>query len=278
MKKNIVVIGGDARTPYVIDNLINRGYLVSYTGVLSGNDKAKMLNNNDLETLKAKAILFPVSGVTKNGIIGEIMVDDSFFAVFKDVLFFSGIETDYLKIMRDKYNLKIIYLNNQPLFNKINSIATAEAVLKLIIDHKKQIFNEITIMVLGYGKSGKEITDLLIRVGAKVIVVTRSIQSQMEASTMAKYVTSFEELDQYLPYVDVIINTVPSLVVTKEVLGKINKNTYVLDIASLPGGVDFEEAKRLGIKAELALKLPSIYAPISSSRGMVEAIIKELET
>ena len=66
-----------------------------------------------------------------------------------------------------------------------------------------------------------------------------------------------EDLQHY----DVIVNTVPALVLDEKALDHVNKNCYIMDVSSKPGGVDFDYAKQLGIQAELAGALPSIVAP-----------------
>jgi dipicolinate synthase subunit A len=42
---------------------------------------------------------------------------------------------------------------------------------------------------------------------------------------------------------------------------KVNKDAVIIDLASSPGGTDFEAAKELGIKASIELSLPGIVAP-----------------
>ena len=46
---------------------------------------------------------------------------------------------------------------------------------------------------------------------------------------------------------DVVFNTVPSLIFTKEVLKNTHKNTLFIDLASLPGGIDKASAKEYNI-------------------------------
>ena len=55
---------------------------------------------------------------------------------------------------------------------------------------------------------------------------------------------------------DVIFNTVPSLLFTRDVLKRIKKDTLIIDLASRPGGVDFSAAKELGLRVIWALSLP----------------------
>ena len=61
-------------------------------------------------------------------------------------------------------------------------------------------------------------------------------------------------------------------------LAKTASNALVIDLASMPGGVDFRAAERLGIKAIHALSLPGKVAPKTSGiiiKNAVYNIIRE---
>lgn len=259
MDKKVYLFGNDPRYKYVKSILKEKGFVIL----------------DDLKT-KPDLIIFPISGVHKDGFLDEVMIDDSFFSKYQDIIFVSGTNTPYLKEKKEKYNFKLIILNELNEFSGINSIATAEGVLSLILKNKTRILPQLTIMVLGYGRSGHAIVDLLTRTGARIIIVARREISRVEAYTMSKDVTSFDEFTDYLDKTDIIVNTVPSLVITKDVLNKCNKDVYIIDIATKPGGVDYDECKKLGINAYLAPGLPGIYAPYSSAYSLVNALIKEL--
>ena len=62
------------------------------------------------------------------------------------------------------------------------------------------------------------------------------------------------ELDIGLEKYDFIFNTAPAMVLDKKRLDKIRKECVIIDLASKPGGVDFDVAKEKGIKAILALR------------------------
>ena len=47
-------------------------------------------------------------------------------------------------------------------------------------------------------------------------------------------------------------------------LSKIHRDTLIIDLASKPGGVDFEAAKELGLHVVWALSLPGRVAPVSA--------------
>ena len=78
-----------------------------------------------------------------------------------------------------------------------------------------------------------------------------------------------EEIGEY----DVIFNTAPELLLTEPVLRALRPGARVVDLASRPGGVDWEWARALEIKAVQALALPGVLTPVSGAL----AIRKEIE-
>ena len=75
---------------------------------------------------------------------------------------------------------------------------------------------------------------------------------------------------------DLIINTVPARVLDGETLKNIRCDTLILDVASKPGGVDFEMAKKLKKNVIWALSLPGKTAPITSGKIIKETIMNIL--
>lgn len=60
-------------------------------------------------------------------------------------------------------------------------------------------------------------------------------------------------------------------------MAKIATNALIIDLASLPGGVDFESAKRMGIPTIHALSLPGKVAPKTSGEIIKNTIFNILE-
>ena len=68
------------------------------------------------------------------------------------------------------------------------------------------------------------------------------------------------------------------MILNAHILAKTALNALVIDLASMPGGVDFSAAKRLNIKTVHALSLPGKVAPKSSGiiiKNAVYNIIRE---
>ena len=72
------------------------------------------------------------------------------------------------------------------------------------------------------------------------------------------------------------MNTVPALVLTAPQLSKVKGESIIIDIASKPGGVDFEYCRKKNISAKLCLGLPGKYAPMSAAGILMEVIIKTI--
>jgi dipicolinate synthase subunit A len=78
-----------------------------------------------------------------------------------------------------------------------------------------------------------------------------------------------------------VFSTVPSRVIGADVLERLPKSALLVDLAAPPGGIDFEAAKQLGLKAIWGRGLGS-RAPVtvgasqwSGIRARIEAILKE---
>lgn len=73
-----------------------------------------------------------------------------------------------------------------------------------------------------------------------------------------------------------IFNTVPAQFINEETLKNVDLSALIIDIASSPGGVDYDAAQRLGISALHCLGLPGKYAPASSARHLKQFIESKL--
>ncbi len=90
-----------------------------------------------------------------------------------------------------------------------------------------------------------------------------------------------ESLAQELKNVDLCINTVPAPIITAEVLVEMPLHALIIDLASKPGGTDFQFAEKRGVKALLAPGLPGIVAPKTAGQILAKVLvelIKDQET
>ena len=78
-----------------------------------------------------------------------------------------------------------------------------------------------------------------------------------------------DEIDDIASEFDVIFNTVPALVIYKHTLMKLKKDCLIIDLASAPGGIDFNAAEELNLNVIWALSLPGKVAP-STAGGIIK--------
>ena len=76
---------------------------------------------------------------------------------------------------------------------------------------------------------------------------------------------------------DTVINTIPAPVLPRKMLEKLPRGALVIDLASLPGGTDFDAAEALGIRAEHALALPGKCAPDTAGALIAQTVLTILQ-
>ena len=168
-----------------------------------------------------------------------------------------------------------------------NAWITAEATVAEVLRYGSYSIEGQKVLVTGYGCCGKKIADLFARLGAKVLVVARREEVCEEARRDGHEAISFMEYNQIVAgagaesetsalvrQVKTIINTVPAPVINESHIKVLSSDALIIDIASKPGGTDFDAAKKYGITARLSLGLPGIYTTTSSALLLKKAISK----
>lgn len=253
-KAKILVAGGDLRQVYLSEYLSRDFSVIKYAlgekflspELLRGYDILilPMIVSTDDENLNApfSQEKIPLSKLCYALKEGGIVFGGSFSEHAKDIFISHGFEI-------------FEYMSREELVIK-NCIPTAEGALQIAMEELSVTIRDLKTLIVGYGRVGKITADLFASVGADV---TATARKQKDLALCKAYGIDAKKTSEALssPEVyDLIINTVPSMIVTCKVLEKMNKSTLIIDLASRPGGVDFESAKELGIKVVWALSLP----------------------
>lgn len=72
--------------------------------------------------------------------------------------------------------------------------------------------------------------------------------------------------------IDLLFNTIPTMIVTAQIIANLPSRAVIIDLASKPGGTDFRFAEKRGIKALLAPGLPGIVAPKTAGRIIADVL------
>ena len=239
---------------------------------------------NFLEDVEVVAGPIPFSrdGLTVSSkfVESKILIKDLLEKIKGKILIAGNISEDIIK-MTQKYNIKVIDVMKNEKLAILNTIATAEGTIELMIANTDTIIFESNVLILGFGRVAKTLAN---RLKGLVKLITCASREDDELAWIEVY--GYEKLDlndfvkcqetkKCLENYNVIINTIPSMIFDAEKLQYVNKEVLLIDLASNPGGIDKEETKKQGLKLIHALGLPGKVAPKSSAR-FIKNIIYEV--
>ena len=110
-------------------------------------------------------------------------------------------------------------------------------------------------------------------IGAKVTASARKCADLASISANSYEAIHTKDIKESISDFDVIVNTVPSCVLDRQTLEQVRSDSVIIDLASKPGGVDFEAAKELGLNVIWALSIPGKVAPITAGKIITDTIL-----
>lgn len=288
--KHIVVFGGDARQLEIIRKMLILDAKITLLGFEQLDDgfigaTKKTVGETDWPTVDA--IILPVAGTHLDGKVDSIFSDHMSKLTVEQLkktpehcVVFSGISNSYLDNCMRVANRKLIKLMDRDDIAIYNSIPTAEGTIMMAIQHMDSTIHRSKVAVLGLGRVGMSVARAFSALGADVSVVVRKAEHLARVTEMGLEGFYSEDLKNVLRHVDLCINTVPAKIVTADVLVEMPLHALIIDLASKPGGTDFNYAEKRGMKALLAPSLPGIVAPKTAGQILADsiaALIKEIK-
>ncbi len=155
----------------------------------------------------------------------------------------------------------------------LNALATAEGALSIILRNSPLTIWDSRVLIIGFGRIGKMLAERLRALGARVTVSARKAGDMAYIRAMGCDALDTRTLGAELAHFDTIINTVPADVLDRNRLALMSPETLCLDLASRPGGVDFEAAKALDLNVIWALGLPAETAPETAGKIIKETVL-----
>lgn len=129
------------------------------------------------------------------------------------------------------------------------SPAIIEGLLKIVIENTSVTIHGATACVVGQGTIGAVLARYLVALGARTHVAARNPEQRAAAHVAGATPHPLSGLAELAPRLDLLFSTVPVRVVGEDILANLPKSALVVDLAAPPGGVDFDAAKKLGLKA-----------------------------
>lgn len=153
-----------------------------------------------------------------------------------------------------------------------NAIPTAEGCIGILMAERSRTLWGSSILLTGFGPVGQALGVRLGALGAQVTAAARRPAQRALAESFGLRSVAIGRLGQLAPAFDTVVNTVPAQVLSAEVLARLRPGSLIVDLASRPGGTDFEAARRLGHRAIHALSLPAACAPETAGEAVAQTV------
>ncbi len=286
MIKKVSIIGGDLRLVKLSEMLINEGAEVFTYGLENADDVETKKCKSLKEAVELSDIIIGPIPLTSNGdtinspFSKEKINVKSFIEILKNKTLIAGSIKPEVYNLAEENNVQIIDILKREELSVLNAVSTAEGAIKIAIEETPKNLHGSNILVLGFGRIGKILSHMLSGLGAKIACEARKNSDLAWIKAYGYEPIPLTELNENLGRFDIIINTIPYMLLDRDALEKVKKDVLVIDLASNPGGVDKVAIKEKQIKFVWALSLPGKISPVTSAEFIKETlynVIKELE-
>ena len=283
IEKRISVIGGDFRINKLALMLADDGHKVRTFAMEKSNEimedeRIIKCENLDEAINKSDIIIGSVPFLREDKEMyvtfsdEHIKFEDLVKEEHKDKIFIAGsIQEEAKKMLLEKYG-NVIDIMQREEFAVLNTIATAEGAINVAITNTDKILHGSKVLVLGFGRVGKVIARKFSALSADVTCAARKDADLAWINAFGYHVTDINKLGENLSEFDIIINTVPQMIINHDRLQYMKKDVLLIDLASNPGGINRDDAKKLELKLVWALALPGKVAPLTSAGFMKQTI------
>ncbi len=157
-------------------------------------------------------------------------------------------------------------------FAVANAVPTAEGTIQLAMEELPITLHGARVLIIGYGRVGRMLAPRLRALGARVTVAARKFEQLVWAESCGCETEYMGQLAGWLCSYDLVVNTVPARVLQSAELLDLKAGCLIIDLASAPGGVDMEQAEKLGVRAIRAGSLPGKTAPATAGKCVKDTI------
>ena len=268
-KLTFAVIGGDRRSFFAAKRLREQGFLTETIGLK--NERPFLATGE----IGANVVVLPLP-ITRDGVHlfapeskEPIALEDIFRSISRRSVIFGG----NIKEISDE---RLIDYGKREEFAVMNAVPTAEGALLLALQNGKRTLSGMRVGVIGYGKVAFATAKLFYAVGAEVTVFARKTRARAEAHMMGYTAKPISALSECVSEYELLLNTVPARIFDRDTLSKISDGAQIIELASAPFGLDFEEAAALGVHAQCASGLPGKYFPETAGYAVADTVLEIL--
>ncbi len=274
------VVGGDLRQAKLAELLAEDGNTVHTYGLEQAAEHQETVREaGDLTHIRqADCVILPLPAAGEGGAVltpfskRVLPMEEIFSAMAPGQLALGGLIGEKTAALAEEKRVILQdYFQREELV-VANAVPTAEGALQLAMENLPITLHGCRVLVLGYGRIGKILARQLRGLGAFVTVGARKYEQLAWAEADGCTAQLLRDLPGWLCGYDLVLNTIPARVLTGEMLADLKPNCLVIDVASKPGGVDLDAAKKLGVPVIWALSLPGKVAPVTAGRAIQQTV------
>lgn len=231
----------------------------------------------------ANFALFPIPGIAPDGALfapfhsGRIIPDkDALSRMKSPAHIILGWADKNLKTACEELSIRMHEYEWDEELMLLRGPAIVEGLLKVLIENTEITLHNAVVCQIGQGTIGTLVTHALIALGARVHVAARNPVQRAAAYAAGAMVHELSELGTIVPTADIIVTSVPALMLDAALLARVAPSTLIVDIAAPPGGIDRQAAETLNIKTVWARGLGNS-APVTVGRSQWSGIRKRIE-
>ena len=259
--------------------LLQKGYRV---GAFANYEASALKNIMGFSDLKeaAQASQNIVFGIpfSKNGAVYtplcdcSITIDNMADCVLPGHHIIAGMPGDFALMCTKKGAICSDYGSRED-FCTLNAIPTAEAIISILSEKLPVTLWGSNILIAGYGRIGKILSQRLNALGANITVSARKKSDFALASAYGIKCINTGNIADYGQDYDIIINTIPAKIFSDKIFMSLKKDCFIADVSAYPGFVSEKDAGKYGIKVTGAFSLPGKTAPVTAGKIIADVVL-----
>ena len=278
--KTFLIAGGDMRQTYLAE-MLSKKYKVYTLGFDKNIIKCKniiLFDNIAQCNIRVDYIIMPLPCSTDGIFLNapfcrkSIPIESLTSIASEDSIIFGGGITKDIEEMFTARGLRVFDFTKREEFNVYNAIATSEGAIQITLEELPETISGQRILILGFGRIAKVLANTLKNMGAIVTISARKYSDLAWAEVYGYHSLHISKLETSLMNYDIIYNTIPTMILDASRLNLVNKDCFIIDLASRPGGVDFQYCNDKNMKVIWALSLPGKTSPVSAGKYIGIAI------
>lgn len=280
------VVGGDLRQAHLAQLLARDGHTVFTYALDQGAHMAPdtQIRSSLADIEQADCIILPLPVCSAPGILSTPLSEQEHliapildFLTPGQLICGGRFAPDTLHALSQRGLQTCDYFEREELI-VANAVPTAEGAIQIAMEELPVTIHNARVLITGYGRVGRASAQRFGALGAKVTVAARSWEQLAWADACGLHGEHISHVPNILGRFDLVVNTIPSLVLGRDALLSLRPDGLIIDLASKPGGVDMEAAAQLGHRVIWALSLPGKVAPITAGaciRDTIYNILRE---